>query len=248
MPACGRDDLAGTENLYYISSRFQLINHMKRILTLAACVLAFVSCSTTRYLSPVTERPVSDIALITPLAVISYTDAAKITAPDDELSQNAEAMLATAVMRSALPVTRRLDADFFGSDSDMREDVMGLTQYNMRKKGHYPIPASIDRFLERHGQRYGLVIFSEGFTRDKKGYRKDVIKGAAIGVLSAVLSGGTTYIAGTPVKFRSDIYLAVYDSQMNIVVFFDRDIPEEADPFNSEQLLRRINRMADGIR
>lgn len=220
---------------------------MKRILILAACILALASCSATRYLSPWAEKPVSDIALITPLATISYTDEAKITAPDDELSEQAEAMLATAVLRSSLPVTNQLHADFFNKNKDMREDVMELAGYYLKKRGHYSIPLSIDRFLESHGQRYGLVIYSEGYTRDKKGYRKAVIKSAAVGILSAVLSGGTAYIDGHPIKYSSHIYMAVFDSQKNSVVYFDMDVPEEADPLNQEQLYRRIEHMAGGL-
>ena len=112
-----------------------------------------------------------------------------------------------------------------------------------RKQEVFPIPELLDRVLEEEGHRYGLLVFAEGMTRDKKGYTKDAIKGAFITLATAILSLGTAVMVTTPEMYSSRVYAAVLDSETDQVVFFNVRNPEETHPLRPDPVRKQLTKL-----
>ena len=92
-----------------------------------------------------------------------------------------------------------------------------------------------------------MIPFSEGFTRDKSNWSKGVAKGTAIAVLTTVLTLGMVSVYSFPLKFKSDIYVAIWDSETRQFVFYNKS-EKEADPTNEKHVTKQIDKIMKAFR
>ena len=164
-----------------------------------------------------------------PSSVQYYIDKQNKEAYNDSLSTASESLIATIVEELNLPVTQRVQLD-----SVQKEEAIAfmhfITAQDKELRGDYPIPDLFDELLESKGERYGLLIYADGMSRDTKGFAKEVAKGVLLGVATAVLTMGTMSVYGTSVSSVSHIYVAILDSETDRVVFYNSSVPRESHP------------------
>ena len=215
----------------------------KTLFLLLLVVLAVSSCATARYYGGFTrESAREDMALMGPVSCIYYLDETNHESFSDTLSAFSETLVANLVDELGVPVTGRIELN-----DDEKSETFDLMHYlagsKARKQEVFPIPELLDRALEEEGHRYGLLVFAEGMTRDKKGYTKDAIKGAFITLATAILSLGTAVMVTTPEMYSSRIYAAVLDSEMDQVVFFNVRNPEETHPLRPDPVRKQLTKL-----
>ena len=197
---------------------------------LLSLVLTLSSCGAARYYAGFTPGAAKEgMVALGPCSVQYYIDKQNKEAYDDSLSTASESLIATIVEELNLPVTQRVQLD-----SVQKEEAIAfmrfITAQDKELRGDYPIPDLFDELLESKGERYGLLIYADGMTRDSKGFAKEVAKGVLLGVATAVLTMGTMSVYGTSVSCVSHIYVAILDSETDRVVFYNSSVPQESHP------------------
>ena len=197
---------------------------------LLSLVLTLSSCGAARYYAGFTPGAAKEgMVVLGPSSVQYYIDKQNKEAYDDSLSTASESLIATIVEELNLPVTQRVQLD-----SVQKEEAIAfmrfITAQDKELRGDYPIPDLFDELLESKGERYGLLIYADGMTRDTKGFAKEVAKGVLLGVATAVLTMGAMSVYGTSVSSVSHIYVAILDSETDRVVFYNSSVPQESHP------------------
>lgn len=197
---------------------------------LLSLVLTLSSCGAARYYAGFTPGAAKEgMVVLGPSSVQYYIDKQNKEAYDDSLSTASESLIATIVEELNLPVTQRVQLD-----SVQKEEAIAfmrfITAQDKELRGDYPIPDLFDELLESKGERYGLLIYADGMTRDTKGFAKEVAKGVLLGVATAVLTMGAMSVYGTSVSCVSHIYVAILDSETDRVVFYNSSVPQESHP------------------
>ena len=197
---------------------------------LLSLVLTLSSCGAARYYAGFTPGAAKEgMVVLGPSSVQYYIDKQNKEAYDDSLSTASESLIATILEELNLPVTQRVQLD-----SVQKEEAIAfmrfITAQDKELRGDYPIPDLFDELLESKGERYGLLIYADGMSRDTKGFAKEVAKGVLLGVATAVLTMGAMSVYGTSVSSVSHIYVAILDSETDRVVFYNSSVPQESHP------------------
>ena len=217
---------------------------------LIAAVVSLTSCSTALFSSGFsTEVAATEgLAMLDPVSAIFYLDEKNKESFSDSLSQASEALMEQLAYGLPLDFHARIPLN-----EDQREEAVAFLRYAedgpRSRIQELPIPGVLDSLMEANGERYALFLFTEGMMRDRRGYAKEVageIVGAVVaGVLSAVLGGGGVYAAGGAAIAATHIHAAVLDSQLNRVVFFNRDLRQDENirPLDAEAVNRQLRRL-----
>ena len=132
-------------------------------------------------------------------------------------------------------------------DDDEKEEAFAFLRYlsdqDDRRLDLFPIPGVLDEALEAQGYRYGLLLVARGMTRDAKGYAKDALKGALLGVATAILSMGTFVMYSTADPYSSEFYAVVLDSETNKTVFYNLTGPQEKHPLRPDPVRKQLNKL-----
>lgn len=220
-----------------------MASHTSHLLTVLSAALVLTSCAASRYVCPgVGMVPDTDIALIDPIAQISYVDAGGVENVSDQLSRTCVGILSDAVVRSEMysGVVIPLDGGPF-SDTCI-EEIMELRERPFSKRTVLAIPPGLDRLLEIQGTRYGMVVYATGFDRDPKGYMREVLRDTFISVFSAVLTMGSVVTYGSSSRYRLSTWVAVLDSQEDRVVYMDC-IDKEASPVMEQHVRKQVRKL-----
>ncbi len=209
-----------------------------RLLALLGLALAFASCSTARFASGFSADTASQgMVLLGPSALHYYLDDKNRSALDDSLSFETQELFAAIVANMDLPVTRRIQLD--SAEHVEAIAFMDYLKYQPKKtQMSCPIPTVLDQLLEAEGERYGLLLISEGMTRDKKGFAKEVGRSILVGAVTALLTLGTVTASGAVYSAYSGVYAVVLDSETNRVMYYDFNETDKSplDPKVSKQL------------
>ena len=212
----------------------------KTLFALLMVALAVSSCGTARYYAGFTPASAGrDMALLGPVSGIFYLDEKNTESFSDSLSLESEELIADMLSQIDAPVSDRIKLDE-GCQEEAAAFMDYLKNYNPKKAGDLPIPILLDNLLEAEGQRYGLIILSQGMTRDRKGYVKEAVKGAVMGIATAILSLGMVSVYSAPIRNVSHIYVAIIDSEEDRLVFYNKSTPQESDPFKPESVRRQL--------
>jgi hypothetical protein len=166
--------------------------------------LAVSSCATARYYGGfMPEKVGQDMALVGPVSAIYYLDEKNHESFNDTLSTFSETLITNLIDEMGVPVSGRIELN-----DDEKEEAFAFLRYlsdqDDRRLDLFPIPGVLDEALEAQGYRYGLLLVARGMTRDAKGYAKDALKGALLGVATAILSMGTFVMYSTADPYSSE--------------------------------------------
>lgn len=209
---------------------------IKIFLLLVCC--GFVSCTVTKPLtSDVTPAEVTDLKLLEPYSYISMIKKGNQGELDDSISDISKQLNMEALKSYTGKIP--LKGEIFLTDSTVNHQLekeyeqLILTAEKNRDITHLRITPTLDKVLESNETRFGLVVVSSGFTRVKGNYGKQVLKGAALGILTM----GMYY--QTPVKAYSTVYAMIVDAQMDNVAFFRKSFLQDLEPINPNVLSKQ---------
>lgn len=217
---------------------------------LVAALVSLASCSTARFYSGYsTEVAAAEgVAMLDPVSAVFYLDRNNQESFSDSLSIASEALIEQLAYGLPLDIHARIPLN-----ESQREEAVGFLRYAEGLSGDqlqtYPIPAALDSLIEASGQRYALFLFTEGMTRDRRGYAKQVAAQAAgaiaAGVVSALLGGGAFLYSTGPARAATHIHVAILDSQINRIVYFNRDLrqDQEISPLDAEAVNLQLRRL-----
>lgn len=208
-----------------------------RIFLLLVCC-GFVSCTVTKPLmSDVTPAEVTDLKLLEPYSYISMIKKGNQGELDDSISDISKQLNMDALKSYTGKIP--LKGEIFLTDSTVNHQLekeyeqLILTAEKNRDITHLRITPTLDKVLESNETRFGLVVVSSGFTRVKGNYGKQVLKGAALGILTM----GMYY--QTPVKAYSTVYAMIVDAQKDNVAFFRKSFLQDQEPINPNVLSKQ---------
>ncbi len=209
---------------------------LKIILVLFCC--GFVSCTVTKPLtSDVTPAEVTDLKLLEPYSYISMIKKGNQGELDDSISDVSKQMNIDALkgFSGKIPLTGEIFLTDTAVNHKLEKEYEHLLLAADRNKEitHLRITPMLDKVLESNETRFGLVIVTSGFTRVKGNYGKQVLKGAAIGILTMGM-----YVQ-TPVKAYSTIYAMIVDGQKDNVAFFRKSFLQDQEPINPNILSKQ---------
>ena len=216
---------------------------MKKLICIFAAVAVLVSCGTSRYVSGVPAGSAAPAALIEPLSYLTYIQSTGEESFDPEGSEKAQKLLADAVsgaypgLGGVLPVT-----DFDNPD-ELLNCIEALAQIN-NPKGleQSSVPEPVRKLLLANGYRYGLLVYSTGFTRDMKNYARAVAGNAVLAIVTAVLTLGMVSVYGIAIPYSSKVCLMVVDAQENRILYFD-STSGEMNPLEAKHVNKQIEKL-----
>ena len=221
---------------------------MKRIILGAIAVLVLASCANTKYAPESLRNNLDNVAILTPMSYIDYVDESGHAWPDDSLSAMSQEVLINALYNSALPISKYIPVNFLAAGENFENEIAALERVDPKNVPNLTIPRYIDQLLEENGERFGVMLFSYGFERDRKGYAKEVAADVAATVLSTALAvllgiGVSTY--GVTAKNESHIFAVIYDSLADSVVFYNTtaNFNEGISPLKQEAVQKQIDKI-----
>ena len=224
---------------------------MKRLFLIAAILLS-ASCSTYHYVSE-DAASVDDITLILPYSRVFYIDKDG-ESYDEEQSTRQQKILTGLLYGMGLPIKDTLNVVGLPNQKDLDEEISFLPAINPKEVGNLNSDGPVDKLLEKNGARYGLIIFSEGFVKDKALYRSEVAKTLIVGIVGGLVGSaiggalggsgiGLSYVATPGWAYGSSLYAMLIDTQTDKVLYYNRVNPEERNPMKSETLASQLEKL-----
>ncbi|MBO4844670.1 MAG: hypothetical protein J5490_08885 [Bacteroidales bacterium] len=205
---------------------------MKRltIILLAAVSLVAASCATYTASSALKE-PVDDLVLLEPISIIQYFTQEDMVIVDNDMSVESSEMVQESIL--ARPGYFHVTDDAILTPQ-AQEDLVNFTNYvrGLSKKAipAMPIPKSIREIIESTGHRYAMAVVSGGFTRNKKNYRRAVVRGLAISILSL----GS--VVTVPYKNVFNSTVVIFDTKTDQVIYYNPVDPRTMDPMDRSRV------------
>jgi len=224
---------------------------MKRFV-LIATVLLSASCSTYHYVSE-DAASVDDITLILPYSRVFYIDKDG-ESYDEKQSVEQQKILTGLLYGMGLPIKDTLNVVGLPNQKDLDEEISFLPAINPKEVGNLNSDGPVDKLLEKAGARYGLIIFSEGFVKDKALYKSEVAKTLIVGIVGGLVGAaiggalggsgiGLSYVATPGWAYGSSLYAMLIDTQTDKVLYYNRVNPEERNPMKSETLASQLEKL-----
>ena len=224
---------------------------MKRLFLIAAILLS-ASCSTYHYVSE-DAASVDDITLILPYSRVFYIDKDG-ESYDEEQSTRQQKILTGLLYGMGLPIKDTLNVVGLPNQKDLDEEISFLPAINPKEVGNLNSDGPVDKLLEKNGSRYGLILFSEGFVKDKALYKSEVAKTLIVGIVGGLVGAaiggalggsgiGLSYVATPGWAYGSSLYAMLIDTQTDKVLYYNRVNPEERNPMKSETLASQLEKL-----
>lgn len=219
---------------------------MKKLILTSFWMLFLTSCGANKFLSSPTTPPneISDLSYFEPLSYIQYIEKGNKVALSDSLSKITFTKLdsilshnkSTYGLNSKIVINDHVVKSLFENELGYLSETIGLR----RNLKNIPLTPTIDSILKSQNQRFALAIVATGFGRKKGNYGGQVAKGAAIGLLTLGM-----YVP-TPIKSNLTLHAFIFDSEKNEIVFYNRSMPVEKDPTNSEFIKNQLISLFNG--
>ncbi|HAX93769.1 MAG TPA: hypothetical protein DCY25_07475, partial [Bacteroidales bacterium] len=219
---------------------------MKSLLTLLiiSC-LVVSSCIATKILtSDVSPTEISDVRLMEPFSYISMIKKGNRGELDDSISDVSRQLNMEAIkgFNGKIPVTGSIILTDTAINYTLEKEYEELI-LTAEKTGNISglrITPTLDRILEANDSRFGMIIVSTGFTRVKGNYGKEIVKGAALGILTL----GMYY--QTPIKAYSTIHAMIVDSREDNVAFYRKSFLQDKEPLDQSVLADQYEKIFKG--
>ena len=209
---------------------------MKTVKTTFAllALLALTACGASRHTaSDVNLAAVPEYAFIQPYSfIVCYGDDGK-GVYDEGDSKKATTLITNIINSERFPFSDMIPADYAGDNVDMQNWFRTLEDVDPGNYGRLRVPKSLRKLIDNSGLRYGIVIYSYGYTQTKVGYQREKIEktaGKAIDKAIESLTGirGITnpsqnYTVSDP--YGNIMFCAVIDGQTDRVVHFVKEVP-----------------------
>jgi len=203
------------------------------------------SCTTSKILTSfLPPSEITELKLLEPHSYISKITKGNRGEIDDSLCVVSSQLIikASGSFMGRIPLTGNILLSDTETNKTLEKEFESLllTAEGLKDLSHLQITPVLDKVLEANETRFGLVIVASGFTRVKGNYGKEIVKGAALGLLTL----GMYY--QTPVKANSIIYAMIVDSENNNVAFFRKSTLQDSEPLDEAILIRQFRKIFTG--
>lgn len=209
---------------------------MKTTKTLLALLtlLALTACGASRHTaSDVNLAAVPEYAFIQPYSfIVCYGDDGK-GVYDESDSKKATSLITNIINTERFPFSDMIRADYTGANVDIQNWFRALEDVDPDKASRLRVPKSLRKLIDDSGLRYGIVIYSYGYTQTKAGYQREKLEKAAGKVIDKAVESLTgirgltnpsqNYYVSDP--YGNVMYCAVIDGQTDRVVHFVKEVP-----------------------
>ena len=202
------------------------------------CAVFLVSCSTAyQGLETANESGVTFIANRSEVRV----EAKNSMLLDDSLSFEATQKVLKAI-ESNLVVGANTIIDC-SEDESLHNDInnfLSIAASTARKNlTQLRVPASILDVAGQSPDRFAVVVWHDGFTKEKGIYGKQLAAGIGLAVLTTIATAGMATSYMIPLKANSRMTLLVIDKQTGQVAGF-RFVDQEAEPLKENVITREL--------
>lgn len=215
-------------------------------LLIAVLALFFMgSCSSSKYLSSnVKSEEISDLLRFETVSYVSLIEKGNQAYYSDSVSALSKALLDKTLFSYRNHIPFSPDKVVLTDSSDkkkLEEEILFLISSAEKNKNlqTLQLPPMIDSLLAANQKRFGLLVFINGFSREKGNYGKQIAKGAGLGLLTF----GMYY--QVPIKSSSSVCMMIVDGQQKNVAFYKKDVIVD-DPTNQEISKKHVLSIFDG--
>lgn len=216
------------------------------LLTTAIGAISLSSCGTTGYLASGYNDvdAIKDVVLFEPVSKIETIGKGEITVTNDTACVVSQDMLLQTVKEceSGLNILSVYMPSGEEEAEIVRKGVESLYSQLLHSQGSFStasfvVPESLDEIIERTGNRYGMAVYSYGFSRTGGNYAAQIAKGVGL----AILTLGSVYTV--PYKDKSNIHIFIIDSEHNCVAWHNHDIGADYNPLKQKHLEKQFKRI-----
>ncbi len=208
---------------------------MKRIHLplLLAALLTLFSCGSTRYAgSGVKISEIREFAFLKPCAymVLYDTDGGYYNQTNTDIATD---IITSVINAERFPFTDVMEADYQGADNDALLWARNLQEISSRQVDRLRVPKSILQRLDAVDNRYGIFIYSRGYTTTQEAYDQEKTSKATsklIDTAAEKLTGiknltnpSGTYIPNDP--YGNEMVCVVIDKQEQKVIYYAKQTP-----------------------
>jgi len=196
-------------------------------------MLAFTACGTTRHTTGVKMSDIPEFAFIQPCAYMVFYGDDGTGYYNQASSDVASQVIASVINSERFPFTDMISTEYQGDNNDIFQWAQNLTEIKAAQVDRLRVPKSLMSLLNANGQRYGLLIYSYGYTMSEEAYQRERIEKAASKVIDTAaekltgISGLTnpsrSYIPSDP--YGNMMVCVVVDAQEQRVVYYAKQIP-----------------------
>ena len=205
-----------------------------KTLLVSLALLALTACGASRHTaSDVNLSTIREYAFIQPYSfIVCYGDDGK-GVYDEGDSKKATTLITNIINSERFPFSDMIRADYAGANVDIQNWFRALEDVDPEKAGRLRVPKSLRKLIDDSGLRYGIVIYSYGYTQTKAGYQREKVEKAAEKVIDKAVESLTgirgitnpaqNYSVGDP--YGNVMYCAVIDGETDRVVHFVKEVP-----------------------
>ena len=227
------------------------------ILVAAIAAASLSSCGTAGHLaSGYDTEEMRNVMLFEPVSKIETIGKGNISVTNDTACLASQELLLQTLMTydTGMNISSTYTS---GEDEEIRKGIEYLyAQYLNTGYGHdnpvsdtvfrvepvtacmsFVVPESLDSIIEKSGNRYGMAVYSYGFSRTGGNYAAEIAKGVGL----AILTLGTVYTV--PYKDKSYIHVFIIDSEQNRIAWHNNIIGADYNPLKPKHIEKQIKRL-----
>lgn len=205
-----------------------------KIVVALLALLAFTACGPSRKTaSDVNLSAIPEYAFIQPYSfIVCYGDDGKGAYNEDD-SKKATGLITNIINSERFPFSDMIPADYSGDNVDIQNWFRSLEDVEPNNYARLRVPKSLRKLIDGSGLRYGIVIYSYGYTQTKVGYQREKVEKAAGKVIDKAIESLTgirgltnpsqNYSVSDP--YGNIMYCAVIDGETDRVVHFVKEVP-----------------------
>ncbi|MBQ7194014.1 MAG: hypothetical protein IJS07_00075 [Bacteroidales bacterium] len=208
----------------------------------AIAVLVLSSCGATKYVSGVDTSAINSMALVGPVSDIDLILEDQYLR-DDGLSTVSRTIVRDALMTSGLPITVELNPGGWYDSARLIDDIRALSSvYPKHLERYTPTPAVRD-FLLENGSRYGVLMYANGFRRDRSDYLKRSVFLLIFDIVASIVFPGTVSVYTADSFQASNLYMMVVDAQEDKILYYKKIERAVGSPVDEDDVADRVRRM-----
>lgn len=197
------------------------------------------SCLATKPFNPnIKPQDISDVLKFETLSSVTYIEQGNKSIINDSLSKKSKEYFDEVLISGGyVPLTGMVNSKDSILKKRIESEVRKLfVNANFdRRIAELKLTPILDSVLEGNGKRFGLLAMTTGFTRRQGNYGGQVVKGAAVGILTLGM------VVPSPVKANSSVAVMIIDAKQNSVSFYKTLTLSDVEPLDKDILRYQLN-------
>ena len=212
----------------------KLFKSILRFSVIALTTAVLAACGASRHTaSDLNLSAIREYAFIQPYSfIVCYGDDGK-GFYDEGDSKKATSIISDIINSERFPFSDMIPADYSGENVDIQRWLRTFEDFDPSKADRLRVPKSLRKKIDESGLRYGIVIYSYGYTQTKVGYQREKVEKAAGKVIDKAIEKFTgitgltnpsqNYSVSDP--YGNVLFCAVIDGETDRVVHFVKEVP-----------------------